>query len=117
MNNGRKDCQRISRRAALAGTAPVHGGLRVAGAAEDQPSGRQISGYAEGRSALRWLCQFSTAERVQIRRRRHQPERVVPVVCPQAQVLTASAKFVSKFVTAPGAAIALSRYCLCAADF
>jgi hypothetical protein len=54
---------------------------------------RQISGYAEGRSALRRLRQFPTTERVQIRSRRRQPERLVPAVYPEELVLAVPGVF------------------------
>jgi hypothetical protein len=45
MNNGRNDCQRISRRVVLTGTALAYGGrpgdgLANGGAGEDQPGDR-----------------------------------------------------------------------------
>jgi hypothetical protein len=53
-----------------------YGGLVSNAAGEDQPGGRQISGYAEGRPALRRLHALPTAERVQSRPRRNQPDRL-----------------------------------------
>jgi hypothetical protein len=60
-----------------------HGGLASRGAAEDQSGRRQISGYAEGPTAVRWLHQLPAAECVQIRRRRGQSERLVPALLPE----------------------------------
>jgi len=62
------DCQRISRRTAFTAFAFSAAALAAAtpGAAEGQPGGRQISGYAEGRPALRWLHQLPTTQCLQI---------------------------------------------------
>jgi len=70
MNSGRNDCQRISRRVVLTGTALA---LGAAAAATVVP--------AEGRSALRRLHPLPTVEHVQSRSRWNQPERLVPAVC------------------------------------
>jgi hypothetical protein len=52
-----------------------------------QPGRRQVSGYAEGRTTVRWLHQLPTAECVQIRRRRDQAGRLVPALLPEDLVV------------------------------
>src|SRR4029078_3401667 len=81
---GAQECSTFARRG-----HSHSGGVADRGAAEDQPSGRQISGYTERRPALGRDRRPSTSQRMQIRSRRDQPERLVPVVCPEGEVLTA----------------------------
>jgi hypothetical protein len=73
-----------------------HGGPASGGAGKNEPGGRQISGYAEGRPALRRLHALPTAERVQGRRRRNQPERLVPAVRQEDLELVDSAELRAK---------------------
>jgi hypothetical protein len=93
MNSGRNDRQRISRRivithtAAALGVAAADGRVAIHGAGKDQPGNRQLSEHAQGRPALRPLPQLPTAECVQIRPRRHQPEWLVSAVCQEDVVL------------------------------
>jgi hypothetical protein len=86
MNNGGNDCQRISRRVALSGAALALGAAAIATAVSQAAAQQKISqadakyqGTPKG-DQLRRLHQFPAAERVQIRSRRHQPERLVPTV-------------------------------------
>jgi hypothetical protein len=86
MTDSRNDRERISRRVVVTGTALALGAAAatVVPPAEAQEKMSQadakISGYVEGRPALRRLHALPTAERVQGRRRRNQPERLVPAV-------------------------------------
>ena len=88
MNSATNDCQRISRRVVLTGTALAVGAtaaVRVVSPAMAQEKMSQAdakrSGYAEGRPALRRLHALPTAERMQSRSRRNQSKRLVPAVC------------------------------------
>ena len=90
MNNRGNDGQRMSRRVALCGAALAFGGAAIATAVSQAAAQQKIGqadakyqGTPKGRAALRRLHQFPTAERVQIRPRRHQPERLVPAVYPE----------------------------------
>jgi len=85
----------MSRRAVLR-SAALSLGAATATAVVSQTAAQQkisqadaISGYAERRPALRRVRQLSTSQRMQIRSRRDQRERLVPVVCPEGEVLTA----------------------------
>src|SRR5580700_6900007 len=82
MNNGRNDCQRISRRVLLTGTALALGAAAVAAASQAMAQvkiSQAVANYQNTPPALRPLHQLPTAECVQIRPGRHQPERLVPV--------------------------------------
>ena len=69
MNSGRNDCQRISRRVVLTGTALALGAAAVATVVSEATAQEKISqadaisGYAEGRSALRRLHPLPTANK------------------------------------------------------
>ena len=74
MNSGRNDCQRISRRMVLSGTA-VALGLAAATAAVSQSMSQvkisQATANYQNTPKGDQRCDRSTAERVQIRPRRH----------------------------------------------
>jgi hypothetical protein len=82
------DRQHISRRMALTGTALALGATTAAmvrQAAAQQKVSQALAnyqGHVEGGRSLRGLHQLPTAERLQIRSRRDQPERLVPTVFP-----------------------------------
>jgi hypothetical protein len=73
MNSDRNDCPRISRRVALTGTALALGG--AAATVISQATAQEKLSQADAKYAL------PTAERVQSRPRRYQPERLAPAIC------------------------------------
>jgi len=92
------DCRRISRRVVLASAAFSFGAAaaatvvsRTAAQQKLSQGDAKYSDCAEGRPALRGLRQLPSSEWMQIRPRRHQPERLVPAVC--REVLTAKCVF------------------------
>jgi hypothetical protein len=106
MNNGRNDCQRISRRVLLTGTALALGAAAVAAASQAMAQvkiSQAVANYQNTPPALRPLHQLPTAECVQIRPGRHQPERLVPVVCAEDLVLVVPDFFARGTDRAPGA--------------
>src|SRR3974377_1816160 len=94
------DCRSISRRVVLTSAALSLGAATAAAVASQaaaqqkiSQAGRPISDYAEGRPTLRRLRQLPTCECMQIRGRGHQPERLVPAVCREDQVLAVTGIF------------------------
>ena len=109
MTDSRDDCERISRRMVVTGAALALGAAAAATVvppAEAQEKMSQadakISGYAEGRPALRRLHALRSAERVQGRRRRNQPERLVPAVRQEDLELLDAELRAPAFSTLPG---------------